>query len=66
MRQGISDLSGSQSALACLYVCARAQFGLREFNNALQNPHPEVPFASVGDDTMDALADLAAIVKLKL
>jgi hypothetical protein len=32
MRQGSSDLSGSQSALACLCVCARAQLGLREFN----------------------------------
>jgi hypothetical protein len=34
--------------------------------DALQNPHPEVPFASVGDDTISALADLAAIFKLKL
>jgi hypothetical protein len=32
MRQGSSDPSGSQSALACLCVCARAQLGLREFN----------------------------------
>jgi hypothetical protein len=34
--------------------------------DALQNPHPEVPFASVGDYTISALADLAAIFKLKL
>jgi hypothetical protein len=34
--------------------------------DALQNPHPEVPFASVGDDTILALTDLAAIFKLKL
>jgi hypothetical protein len=34
--------------------------------DALQNPHLEVPFASVGDDTISALADLAAIFKLKL
>jgi hypothetical protein len=33
---------------------------------ALQNPHPEVPFARVGDDTISALADLAEIFKLKL
>jgi hypothetical protein len=33
--------------------------------DALQNPRPEVPFASVGDDTISALADLAAIFKLK-
>jgi hypothetical protein len=25
----------------------------------LQNPHPEVPLASVGDDTISALTDLA-------
>jgi hypothetical protein len=34
--------------------------------DALQNPHPEVPFASVRDDTISALADLAAVLKLKL
>jgi hypothetical protein len=34
--------------------------------DALQNPHPEVPFASVGDDTVKALSDLAAIFKLKI
>jgi hypothetical protein len=34
--------------------------------DALQHPHPEVPFASVGDDTIAALADLAAIFKLKI
>jgi hypothetical protein len=32
VRQGSSNLSGSQSALTCLCVCARAQLGLREFN----------------------------------
>jgi hypothetical protein len=34
--------------------------------DALQNPHPEVPFASVGDATIAAVTDLAAIFKLKL
>jgi hypothetical protein len=34
--------------------------------DALQNPHPEVPFARVRDDTISALAELAAIFKLKL
>jgi hypothetical protein len=33
MRQGSSNLSGSQSALTCLCVCARARLGLREFNS---------------------------------
>jgi hypothetical protein len=34
MRQGSSNLSGSQSALTCLCVCASAlaRLGLREFN----------------------------------
>jgi hypothetical protein len=34
MQQGSSNLSGSQSALTCLCVCARAQLGLREFNSS--------------------------------
>jgi hypothetical protein len=38
----------------------------KDMTDALQNPHPEVPFARVGDDTISALADLAAIFKLKL
>jgi hypothetical protein len=37
-----------------------------DMTDALQNPHPEVPFAYVGDDTISALAELAAIFKLKL
>jgi hypothetical protein len=38
----------------------------QEMTDAFQNPHPDVPFASVGDDTVAALADLAAIFKRKL
>jgi hypothetical protein len=38
----------------------------KDMTDALQNPHPEVPFARVGDDTISALAVLAAIFKLKL
>jgi hypothetical protein len=34
--------------------------------DALQNPHPEVSFAQIRDDTVSALAELAAIFKLKL
>jgi hypothetical protein len=34
--------------------------------DAFKNPHPDVPFASVGDGTIVALVDLAAIFKLKL
>jgi hypothetical protein len=40
--------------------------GAKDMTDAFQNPHPEVHFASVGDDTVNALADLAAIFKLKL
>jgi hypothetical protein len=38
----------------------------KDMTDALQNPHPEVTFASVRDDTISALAELAAIFKLKL
>jgi hypothetical protein len=38
----------------------------KDTTDDLQNPHPEVPFARVGDDTISALAELAAIFKLKL
>jgi hypothetical protein len=34
-------------------------------SNALQHPHPEVPFTHVGDDTISALTALADIFKLK-
>jgi hypothetical protein len=45
---------------------ARLLMAAKDMTDALQNPHPEVPFASVGDDTVQALADLTAIFKLKL
>jgi hypothetical protein len=38
----------------------------KDMTDALQNPHPEVPFAHVGDDTILALTELATIFKLKL
>jgi hypothetical protein len=38
----------------------------KDMTDALKNPHPEVPFASVGDDTILALTELAATFKLKL
>jgi hypothetical protein len=44
----------------------RLLMAAKDMTDALQNPHPDVPFASVGDDTVKALADLAAIFKLKL
>jgi hypothetical protein len=44
----------------------RLLIAAKDMTDALQNPHPKFPFASVGDDTIAALADLAAIFKLKL
>jgi hypothetical protein len=44
----------------------RLLMAAKDMTDALQNPHPEVPFTRVGDDTISALADLAAIFKLKL
>jgi hypothetical protein len=38
----------------------------KDMTDALQNPHPAVPFARIGDDTISALAELAANFKLKL
>jgi hypothetical protein len=37
-----------------------------DMTDALQKPHPEVPFTQVGDDTISALTALAEIFKLKL
>jgi hypothetical protein len=44
----------------------RLLMAAKDMTDALQNPHTEVPFANVGDDTIAALTDLAAIFKLKL
>jgi hypothetical protein len=38
----------------------------KDLTDALQNTHPKVPFARVGDATSSALANLAEIFKLKL
>jgi hypothetical protein len=34
-----------------------------DMSNALKNPHPEVPFSHIGDDTITALTTLAQIFK---
>jgi hypothetical protein len=44
----------------------RLLMAAKNMTDAFQNPHPEVPFASVGDDTVKALADSASIFKLKI
>jgi hypothetical protein len=37
-----------------------------DMKDALHNPHPDVPFTQVGDDTISALTALTEIFKLKL
>jgi hypothetical protein len=44
----------------------RLLMAAKDMTDAFRNPHPDVPFASVGDDTIQALTDLATIFKLKL
>jgi hypothetical protein len=44
----------------------RLLMAAKDMTEAFQNPHPDVPFTCVGDDTITALADLATIVKFKL
>jgi hypothetical protein len=44
----------------------RLLIAAKDMTDAFQNPHPDVPFASIGDDTIAGLADLEAIFKLKL
>jgi hypothetical protein len=45
---------------------ARFIMAAKDMTDALQNPHPEVPFTQVGDDIISALTELAEIFKLKL
>jgi hypothetical protein len=44
----------------------RLLMAAKDMTDAFRNPHPDVPFASVGNDTIAALTDLATIFKLKL
>jgi hypothetical protein len=39
----------------------RSLMAAKDITDAFKNPHPDVPLASVGDDTVQALTDLAAI-----
>jgi hypothetical protein len=38
----------------------------KDMTDDLQNPHPEVTFACVGDDIISTLVDLEAFFKLTL
>jgi hypothetical protein len=37
----------------------------QDMTDALKHPHPDVPFATIGDDTITALTILATIFKNK-
>jgi hypothetical protein len=60
------ELSRRNYQMPQLSSTDRLLMAAKDITEALQNPHPEVPFASVGDGTIAALTDLAAIFKLKL
>jgi hypothetical protein len=49
-----------------LSLTDRLIMAAKDMTDALQNPKLEVPFAQIGDGTVSALAELAAIFKLKL
>jgi hypothetical protein len=49
-----------------LYSTDRLIMSVNDMTDALQSPHPDVPFTQVGDDTISALTALAEIFKLKL
>jgi hypothetical protein len=49
-----------------LSLTDRLIMAAKDMTYALQNPHPEVPFAHVRDDTISALAELTTTFKLKL
>jgi hypothetical protein len=44
----------------------RLLMAAKDMTDALQNPHQEVPFTSIRDETIAALTDLAAMFKLKI
>jgi hypothetical protein len=63
---GYSGILPPQLSDPQLSSTGRLLMASQGMTDAFQNPHPDVPFASVGDDTITALEDLAAIFKLKL
>jgi hypothetical protein len=50
-------------AMPQLSSTARLLMAVNGMADALKNPHPEVPFAHIGDGTITALAQLATIFK---
>jgi hypothetical protein len=48
-----------------LFSTDRLIMASNDMSNALKNPHPEVPFTQIGDDTIEAITKLAEIFKNK-
>jgi hypothetical protein len=64
--RGYSRILSPQLSNPQLSSTDRLLMAAKDMMDASQNPHPAIPFACVGDDTITALADLATIFKLKL
>jgi hypothetical protein len=59
------EFSPHNSPMPQLSSTDRLIMASNDMSNALKNPHPEVPFAQVGDDTIAAITKLAEIFKNK-
>jgi hypothetical protein len=59
------EFSPHNSPMPQLSSTDRLLMNANDMANALKHPHPEVPFAQVGDDAITALTQLAAIFKKK-
>jgi hypothetical protein len=60
------DFSPLNYQMPWLSSTDRMIMAVNDMTDALQNPHPEVPFTQVGDYTISALTALAKIFKLIL
>jgi hypothetical protein len=58
------DFFPHNSPMPQLSSTDRLLMAANDMADALKNPHPEVPFAQVGDDKTTALAQLTTILKL--
>jgi hypothetical protein len=57
------EFSPHNSPMPKLSSTDRLIMAANDMTNALKNPHPTVPFAQVGDDTIADLTQLADIFK---
>jgi hypothetical protein len=59
------EFSPHNSPMLQLSSTDRLIMATNDMTNALKHPHPEVPFAHAGDDTITALTQLVEIFKNK-